>query len=208
MGRNDYGKITDEELIARLHGGDEAVVDFLMEKYKNLVKSKAKAMFILGADNDDLIQEGMIGLFKAIRDYSADREAGFKTFANLCISRQMYTAVNNSRRKKHSPLNSYVSIYSNLSGEGEESEYLENLISIADRSPEELLIDNEQFIAFEEAIYKVLSPLEKQVIELTLTGMEYTEIAGVLNRDDKSIDNALQRIKGKIRKILGEKHNG
>lgn len=200
--RGDYGKITDEELIVRLHGGEEAVVDFLMDKYKNLVKSKAKAMFILGADNDDLIQEGMIGLFKAIRDYSEDREASFKTFANLCISRQMYTAVDNSRRKKHSPLNTYISLYSSGSGDGEESEYIDNLISLSERNPEELLIDNERFNDLLTTIMTALSPLEKRVLELNITGMDYAEIAGVLNRNEKSIDNALTRIKSKIKKII------
>lgn len=200
--RGDYGKITDEELIVRLHGGEEAVVDFLMDKYKNLVKSKAKVMFILGADNDDLIQEGMIGLFKAIRDYSEDREASFKTFANLCISRQMYTAVDNSRRKKHSPLNTYISLYSSGSGDGEESEYIDNLISLSERNPEELLIDNERFNDLLTTIMTALSPLEKRVLELNITGMDYAEIAGVLNRNEKSIDNALTRIKSKIKKII------
>lgn len=199
MIRNDYAKISDEELLNRLHDGEESVVDFLMEKYKNLVKNKAKAMFILGADNDDLIQEGMIGLFKAIRDYSRDKETSFKTFANLCISRQMYTAVDNSRRKKHSPLNSYISLYSNVGNEGEESSFFENLVSLTDRDPEELFIDREQSDSFMESILSVLSPLEKQVFELTITGMDYIEIAGVLNRNEKSIDNALQRIKGKIK---------
>lgn len=205
MSKNDYGKITDEKLIERLHGGEEPIVDFLMEKYKYLVKSKAKAMFILGADNDDLIQEGMIGLFKAIRDYETGHEASFKTFANLCISRQMYTAVDNSRRQKHSPLNSYVSLYSTSSGnEGEESSALGNLISLTERDPEELLIDNERFDDLMDAILAVISPLEKQVLELTIIGMDYTEIAGVLGRNDKSIDNALQRLKNKIKKIIND----
>lgn len=203
MSKNDYGKITDEALIERLHGGEEEIVDFLMEKYKDLVKSKAKAMFILGADNDDLIQEGMIGLFKAIRDYAPGHEASFKTFANLCISRQMYTAVDNSRRKKHSPLNSYVSLYASASGnEGDEISFVENLISLTERDPEELLIDNERFDDLMTSISAVISPLEKQVLDLTITGMDYVEIAGVLGRNEKSIDNALQRLKGKIKKII------
>lgn len=199
MGRNDYEKITDEDLLKMLHNGEEAVVDFLMEKYKNLVKSKAKAMFILGADNDDLIQEGMIGLFKAIRDYSVDKDTSFKTFANLCISRQMYTAVDNSRRKKHSPLNSYISLYSSSGGDGEDYPFFENIVSLTERDPAELLIDKEQAESLMKSILEVLSPLEKQVLELTVTGMDYIEIAGVLNRNEKSVDNALQRIKGKIK---------
>ena len=176
-----------------------------MEKYKNLVKSKAKAMFILGADNDDLIQEGMIGLFKAIRDYAPGYETSFVTFANLCISRQMYTAVDNSRRKKHSPLNSYVSLYSGPAGsENEDASFIENLISLTERNPEELLIDNERFDDLMNSILSACSPLEKQVLDLTITGMDYTEIAGVLGRNEKSIDNALQRLKGKIKKIINE----
>ncbi|MFT3985577.1 MAG: RNA polymerase sporulation sigma factor SigH [Lachnospiraceae bacterium] len=198
-----YADIPDEELIVRLHDGESEITDFIMDKYKNLVKSKAKAMFILGADTEDLIQEGMIGLFKALRDYDIGRDASFHTFADLCISRQMYTAVQASRRQKHTPLNTYVSIYSNMTGnEGEEAYLIEALQSVTDKSPEELLIDQENIEGLEQAIEHALSPFEKQVLDLYITGMSYVQIARVLGRDEKSTDNALQRTKSKIKRVV------
>jgi len=178
-----------------------------MDKYKNLVKSKAKAMFILGADNEDLIQEGMIGLFKAVRDYDCGRDASFQTFAMLCIARQMYTAVQASGRKKHAPLNYYISLYAESSDgpEGEAAgELLEHLPSehAQGRNPEEMLIDRENAQNLEAAIESELSPFEKQVLDLCMTGMGYVEIAKVLGREEKATDNAIQRIKGKIKRIL------
>ena len=199
-----YEQYSDEELIVRLRDGEAQITDYIMEKYKNLVKSKAKSMYILGADREDLIQEGMIGLFKAIRDYDIGRDASFFTFADLCISRQMYTAVQASRRQKHAPLNTYISLYANMSGQedGEEREMINDIISQAEKNPEELLIDRENLELLEKAIDKELSGFEKQVLDLYLTGMKYTQIAKVLGRDDKSTDNALQRIKNKIRRQL------
>ncbi len=203
----DYAGISDEELIVRLRDGEVEITDFLMDKYKNLVKSKAKSMYILGADGEDLIQEGMIGLFKALRDYDIGRDASFLTFADLCISRQMYTAVQASRRKKHKPLNTYISLYSDVRerGEngGEETELVNVLSSLSDRSPEEAWIDKESVELLEKTIEKELSNFEKQVFDLYLTGMGYVQIAKVLGRDDKSTDNALQRIKSKLRRAIG-----
>lgn len=193
-----YESYADEELIVRLREGEEHITDFIMDKYKNLVRSKAKSMYILGADREDLIQEGMIGLFKAIRDYDIGRDASFFTFADLCISRQMYTAVQASGRQKHMPLNSYISIY----GSGEESE-LENVLpSLSDQNPEDLLIDRENVEGLEKLIEKELSGFEKQVLDLYITGMGYLQIAKVLGKDEKSTDNALQRIKTKLRKVI------
>lgn len=201
-----YGQCSDEELILRLRDGEEDITDYIMDKYKNLVKSKAKSMYILGADSDDLIQEGMIGLFKAIRDYDSGRDASFFTFADLCISRQMYTAVQASRRQKHAPLNSYISLYSHVASEGEQGEEAE-LVSLlaakAELSPEEMVIDRENVENVERAIERELSTFEKQVLDLHLTGMGYIQIAKVLGRDEKSADNALQRIKGKLKKAIG-----
>ena len=159
-------------------------------------------MNILGADRDDLIQEGMIGLFKAIRDYDCGRDASFFTFADLCISRQMYSAVEASLRKKHIPLNSYVSLYTRIDEDDASSDAtLENaLASDTELNPEQQLIDRENVRLLEEAIEKQLSAVERQVLELYLTGMSYTEIAKVLNKDEKSTDNALQRAKTKLRK--------
>ncbi|MDR2888310.1 MAG: RNA polymerase sporulation sigma factor SigH [Lachnospiraceae bacterium] len=202
-----YKQFSDEELMDRLRDGEEAITDFIMEKYKNLVRSKAKTMFLLGADSEDLIQEGMIGLFKAIRDYDSGRDASFFTFADLCISRQMYTAIQASRRYKHMPLNTYISLYgSNEKGESgsEENELINAIASASERSPEELLIDKENVENLERTIEKELSPLEKQVLELYLVGMKYTEIARILGKDDKSTDNALTRIKIKLKKALGK----
>ena len=204
-----YGQYSDEELIVRLRDGEEQITDYIMDKYKHLVKSKAKSMYILGADNDDLIQEGMIGLFKAVRDYDIGRDASFFTFADLCISRQMYTAVQASGRQKHAPLNTYISLYSHVipgdGGEqdGEEAQLQNILTANSGQSPEELLIDRENVERLEKIIERELSAFEKQVLDLYITGMGYMQIARVLGRDGKSTDNALQRIKGKLRKVIG-----
>lgn len=201
-----YSQNTDEELILRLRDGEEKITDYIMDKYKNLVRSKAKSMYILGADSEDLIQEGMIGLFKAIRDYDSGRDASFFTFAELCISRQMYTAVQAAGRQKHAPLNYYISLYGSYSDNGdsgEENEMITQLASGADRNPEDLLIDKENLEGLERTIEKELSSFEKQVLDLYLTGMSYSQIARVLGKDDKSTDNALQRIKAKMKKALG-----
>lgn len=200
MKKEQFAKKTDEELIRILHEGDTGVIDFLMEKYKNLVRKHAKVMFIQGADNDDLIQEGMIGLFKAIRDYDENHEASFQTFARLCISRQILTAIENSKRKKHAPLNSYVSLYAN-DEDGEET-LIGSLATLAQSSPEEIVLDRERVELLMEKIMGVLSPFEGQVFRLYLVGMDYTEIARTLGKEEKSTDNALQRIKRKIRDCL------
>lgn len=205
--KEEYQQCRDEELMVRLRDGEEGIMDFLMNKYKNLVKSKAKSMYILGADSDDLIQEGMIGLFKAVRDYDSGRDASFFTFADLCISRQMYTAVQASRRQKHIPLNTYISLYAtakeNRDGGEEEAVLLNILDGRTELSPEEMLIDKENVEQIEKTIEKELSVFEKQVLDLYLTGMSYTQIAKVLGRDEKSTDNALHRIKSKLRKAIG-----
>ena len=204
----DYRQYSDEELIVRLRDGESGITEYLMNKYKNLVRSKAKSMYILGADNDDLIQEGMIGLFKALRDYDSGRDASFLTFADLCVSRQMYTAVQASRRQKHIPLNTYISLYGSVSTnqEGEQEELVNVLAARAGQSPEEVVIDRENVIQLEKAIERELSSFEKQVLDLYLTGMGYQQIAKVLGRDDKSTDNALQRIKTKLKKRLSMQH--
>ena len=198
----DYTDEKDEILIQRLREGESDITDFIMNKYKNLVRKKAGSMNILGADRDDLIQEGMIGLFKAIRGYDCGRDASFFTFADLCISRQMYSAVEASLRKKHIPLNSYVSLYTRIDEDDASSDAtLENaLASDTELNPEQQLIDRENVRLLEEAIEKQHSAVERQVLELYLTGMSYTEIAKVLNKDEKSTDNALQRAKTKLRK--------
>lgn len=204
--KEEYCSFSDEELMMRLRDGEDGIIDFIMNKYKNLVRSKAKSMYILGADGDDLIQEGMIGLFKAVRDFDSGRDASFATFADLCISRQMYTAVQASRRQKHIPLNTYISLYETANGNYERSEEdmaLVNILTLkSDQSPEEMVIDKENVEQLEKTIEKELSSLEKQVLDLYVTGMSYTQIAKVLGRDEKSTDNALQRIRTKLKKAI------
>ena len=206
MQNERYGRESDEVLIQRLRDGENQIIDYIMDKYKNLVRNKAKSMYILGADTEDLIQEGMIGLFKAIRDYDSGRDASFYTFADLCISRQIYTAVQASNRQKHMPLNTYISFYS-ANGKTtdeleQENELIDTLQSSSEKNPEEALIDKENVLLLEQKIEKELSGFEKQVLDLYLTGMGYVQIAKVLGRDEKSTDNALQRIKSKIRKAI------
>lgn len=200
-----YSDIDDEQLIVRIHDGDEPdIVDYIMNKYKELVRKKAHSMYILGADRDDLIQEGMIGLFKAIRDYDSGRDASFSTFADLCISRQMYSAIKTQARKKHGPLNSYISIYA--SREDPEAGMdlpLEEMLEADPGSvPEQYVIDQESLKALEDEIEKELSDLERQVLDLYITGMSVKKISAVLGRDEKSTDNAMQRVRSKLKKYL------
>lgn len=204
MTHENYEQFTDEELIVRLRDGEARITDYIMDKYKNLVRSKAGSMYILGADRDDLIQEGMIGLFKAIRDYDIGRDASFFTFADLCISRQMYTAVQAAGRQKHAPLNTYISLYAGMGekSDSEEIELIHSLMSQVGNNPEDLLIDKENVELLEKIIERELSGFEKQVLDLYITGMKYTQIAKVLGKDEKSTDNALQRIRAKLKKNI------
>lgn len=196
-----YKDLTDEELIARYMDGDSAVVDFLMDKYKYLVRSEAGNMFLLGADHEDLLQEGMIGLFKAIRDYDPGRDASFMTFAKLCISRQIFTAIEASNRHKHAPLNSYLSLSDSENEQYKEArERLYKMTAL--ESPETLLIAKEDVSRLEERLRAELSHLEKQVLDLYYVGMSTREIAAILGRTEKATDNALQRLKAKLRKCL------
>ena len=194
---DEYQKLADEELIQKLREGDERIMDYILEKYKPLVLRKANAMFLIGGDTDDLIQEGMIGLFKAIRDYRSDREASFFHFAELCINRQLYSAVEASNRKKHVPLNTYVSFYSQTTEEGKS--LAETLLTDQMDDPEQLVIEQENFTAFWEQLREQLSALERQVLDAYLEGKNYRQIAEELGKSPKTIDNALSRIKGKIR---------
>ncbi len=204
----NYDTASDEELIIALRDGDGKIIDFIIEKYKELVRMKAGSMFILGADKEDLIQEGMIGLYNAVRDYDPGRDASFHTFADLCVSRQIYKAVEAQNRKKHAPLNSYVSIYEDEADNADHEEnasIAEMILASAGMSPEDVVIDNEQTQHLEQEIYDSLSEFERKVLNLRLTGLDYTDIARILGRDAKSTDNALSRIKVKVRKILEKK---
>ncbi len=198
-----YNSMTDEELITALRDGDNDIADYLCNKYKNLVRKNAKSMYILGAAPEDLIQDGMIGLFKAVRDFDPGRDARFMTFAGLCISRQMYNAVQAAGRQKNIPLNTYVSLYEETeSGNGEKGSTIAELLADDALSPEQELIDKENVADLIERIDKELSSFENQVLDLYLTGMNYVQIAGVLGKDVKSTDNALQRIRSKIKKMV------
>ena len=203
-----YGDYSDEELIRMLRNGNVEITDFIMEKYKNLVRKKARAMYLIGGDNDDLIQEGMIGLFKAVRDYDCGRDASFYTFADLCISRQMYTAVQASQRLKHTPLNTYVSLDSHGRTEEDRDPETQTLAELltdkTGRNPEELFLDKERVAYLEKRIATELSELERQVLDLYITGMSYTQIAKVLRRSEKATENALTRAKQKIRGFLSK----
>ena len=194
MGKFD--NISDEELIARLRDGETIIEDYLMEKYKGLVRQKARAMFLIGGDTDDLIQEGMIGLFKAVRDFQPGREATFATFARMCIDRQIYSAIQKSNRQKHLPLNSYFS----LNQEDESSPIWE----LSVENPEEIIIDQETTRDLQQKISDYLSPMENKVLDLYLKGEGYVEIGRILGKSPKSIDNALQRIRAKIREVISQ----
>lgn len=201
----DYEKESDEVLITRLRDGETVIEEYLLVKYKNLVKSKAGRMFLLGAEPEDLIQEGTIGMIKAIRDYDHGRDASFFTFADLCVSRAMYNAVTSSGRQKNIPLNNYVSLYSETGGDDGGTQLRETLPDKDGSNPESILIDRENVERINGIIEKDLSEFEKQVLELHMIGMTYSEIARMLGKDDKSTDNALTRAKQKISKGLGRR---
>lgn len=192
-----YRDLPDEQLIAKLRAGDENIMDYILDKYKPLVLGKANAMYLIGGETDDLIQEGMIGLFKAIRDYRAEREASFFHFAELCINRQLYSAVEASNRKKHAPLNSYVSLDSRLGEEG--APLAETLQTSVMDDPEQMVIAQENLRAFWDEIRECLSDMERAVLDQYLAGANYRQIAERMEKSPKVIDNALSRIKRKIR---------
>lgn len=199
MGYDDYA---DEELIQKLRQGQDDIMDYILEKYKPLVRKRTNAMYLIGGENEDLIQEGMIGLFKAIRDYRSDRDSGFYHFAELCINRQLYTALEASNRKKHMPLNSYVSLSDR---EGEESLQVSGEMLGRSRSPEQMVIEQEVLDEFTKKLKGRLSKLESRVLGLYLDGENYIQIAEVLEKSPKSVDNTLQRIRQKIRQLKEER---
>ncbi len=198
--------LTDEQVIELIHSGDLLAQEYLIEKYKGLVRIKTRSYFMLGAEREDIIQEGMIGLYKAIRDFKAEKQANFFSFAELCIARQIITAIKTAGRQKHMPLNSYVSLNRSVYDENDECTYIELLSYDLSSNPEAMVIDTEEKNSIEKRIAVVLSPLERRVFSLYLRGKSYTEIAEKINKDEKSIDNALQRVKKKVEKILNEKN--
>ena len=199
-----YENMPDEQLIRKLREGDTAIMDYIISKYKYVVIRAAKAMYLLGGENDDLIQEGMIGLFKAVRDFDINQETSFYSFAELCISRQMYTAIKLSQRQKHMPLNSYISLYDikKTASEDKQSPLIEQLEMETNNNPEELFIDKERMLMLVHELNERLSDMERRVLHLHLQGEDYRAIAELLDKSPKSIDNALQRIRQKMRTIL------
>lgn len=195
---NRYEKCSDEELIEELRNGNNELMDFILEKYKPLVRKKTNAMYLIGGENEDLIQEGMIGLFKAVRDFQLDKESSFFTFANLCINRQLYSALEASNRKKHQPLNSYISFSME---EDELGVSLEEVLVNDSESPEELMIEQEKYVEFQKQLRENLSKMEKEVLNYYLNGHNYIQIGEIMGKSPKSIDNALQRIRQKIRTL-------
>ncbi|MDI9475526.1 MAG: RNA polymerase sporulation sigma factor SigH [Natronincolaceae bacterium] len=201
---NDY-ELTDEVIVKGAKDGDTDALEYLIRKYKNFVRAKARSYFLIGADREDIIQEGMIGLYKAIRDYRSDKLASFRVFAELCITRQIITAIKTATRQKHIPLNSYVSLNKPIYDEESDRTLLDVISGHKITDPEELVISREELIHIEETIGEILSRLEWNVLTLYLQGRSYQEIAYDLDRHVKSIDNALQRVKRKLEKYLEER---
>lgn len=199
-------KMSDEGIIELVKKGDTEAQEFIMNKYKPVVKSKARAYFLIGADREDIIQEGMIGLYKAVRDYQPGRHTSFRSFADICINRQMITAVKTATRQKHIPLNSYVSLNKPVFDDETIHTYMDMLKEYETANPESMFISRENRTYIEANITKILSAFELKVLSLYLQGKTYLEIGESLNKPEKSIDNALQRVKKKIEKFLAKKY--
>lgn len=197
----EFEKMSENDIINLAQKRENAGMEYLLEKYKPLVRQKTRKLFLIDGDKDDLIQEGMIGLFKAVRDYQVGKDAAFRTFADLCISRQLYSAIKKSNRLKNQPLNSYVSIYSDEFSDADELAGDRTVISSGSdniANPEAIMIDRENAIDMQNKMFDKLSKMEREVLKRYLEGMTYQEIAADMEKSPKSIDNALQRIKGKI----------
>ncbi len=194
--------LNDEQLVELVHNGNSDALDYLIHKYRNFVRAKARSYFLIGADKEDIVQEGMIGLYKAVRDYKGDKLSTFKAFAELCITRQIITAIKTATRQKHIPLNSYISLDKPIYDEESDRTLMDVLTGVKVTDPEELMINREQFTSIEGKVNELLSDLERQVLALYLDGRSYQEIAEELNRHVKSIDNALQRVKRKLERYL------
>ena len=200
-----YDRLADEQLIEELRAGNREIMDYIMVKYKSMVRRKARAMYLLGGENEDLIQEGMIGLIKAVRDSDKSQGASFASFAEVGVSRQMYSAIETSKRKKHLPLNTYISLYeeSEVERDGRTMPLIDMIEPVQETDPEALYFGKEYTEAFVEQLKDNLSSLENHVLYLHLMGTDYKKIAELLDKSPKSIDNALQRIRNKAEKMLG-----
>lgn len=197
----EFEKMSENDIINLAQNKEDSAMEYLLEKYKPLVRQKTRKLFLIDGDKDDLIQEGMIGLFKAVRDYQAGKDAAFRTFADLCISRQLYSAIKKSNRLKNQPLNSYISIYSDEFNDADELVGDRTVISSGSdniANPEAIVIDRESAVDMQNQMFDKLSKMEREVLKRYLDGMTYQEIAADMKKSPKSIDNALQRIKGKI----------
>lgn len=203
--KNAYKNMTDEEVALLAKCEDKEAETYIILKYEPFVKVKSKTFFVMGGEREDICQEGMIGLYKAIRDFKMEKLSSFKAFAELCITRQMITAVKTATRQKHLPLNTYISLNKPLYDEDSDRTLIDVLGSLKITDPEELIVSKESVEAMEIMIFSVLSGLEREVFSYYLEGKSYQEIACDLNRDPKSIDNALQRVKRKLEKCFGKK---
>ncbi|WP_020620122.1 RNA polymerase sporulation sigma factor SigH [Paenibacillus daejeonensis] len=202
LSMHEYDCNTDEDNVDAVREGDSEALEYLINKYKNFVRAKARSYFLIGADREDIVQEGMIGLYKAIRDFKGDKLASFKAFAELCITRQIITAIKTATRQKHIPLNSYVSLDKPIYDEDSDRTLLDVICGSRVSDPEELIINQEEFVGLEDKMAEILSDLERKVLMLYLDGRSYQEIAVDLDRHVKSIDNALQRVKRKLERYL------
>ncbi|MFD1178903.1 RNA polymerase sporulation sigma factor SigH [Paenibacillus puldeungensis] len=200
--RFDYEIQNDEDIVEAVREGDSDALEYLINKYRSFVRAKARSYFLIGADREDIIQEGMIGLYKSIRDFRGDKLSSFKAFAELCITRQIITAIKTATRQKHIPLNSYVSLDKPIYDEDSDRTLLDVICGSQVSDPEELIINQEEFVGLEDKMSEILSDLERKVLMLYLDGRSYQEIAVDLNRHVKSIDNALQRVKRKLERYL------
>ena len=203
--RPDFESMPDEEIVALAQDADGAALEYLLNKYKNFVRTKARSYFLIGADHEDIVQEGMIGLYKAIRDYRPEKLSSFRAFAELCVTRQIITAIKTATRQKHIPLNSYISLNKPIYEEDSDRTLLDVITEEGMSNPEEMIIDREDLSVIEGKIGQMLSDLEKDVLVRYMEGKSYVEIADEMHRHVKSIDNALQRIKRKLLKYLEEK---
>ncbi len=197
-----YDNMLDEEIVLSAREGNTMSLEYIINKYKNFVRAKARSYFLIGADKEDIVQEGMIGLYKAIRDFRNDKLSSFRAFAELCITRQIITAIKTATRQKHIPLNSYVSLNKPIYDEESDRTLLDILTATKITDPEELIISREELVSIELKIGEILSDLELEVLMSYLQGKSYQEIACDLDRHVKSIDNALQRVKRKLEKYL------
>jgi len=200
-----YAEIPDEEIVELAQQGEQFAIEFLVDKYKNFVRAKARSYFLIGADREDIIQEGMIGLFKAVRDYRMDKLTSFRAFAELCITRQIITAIKTATRQKHIPLNSYVSLNKPIYDEESDRTLMDIITTTGITNPEEIVISREEFVFIEKKMGEILSSLEWKVLMSYLEGKSYQEISVDLKRHVKSIDNALQRVKRKLEKYLEDR---